>query len=81
MTFVERYNQAKFWHEKVLIMNLFHLAMCQRKDVIWNIAKTAQVFNVSVGLVSENLKLASAIDKDKSIMTIDTRTNALKRVK
>lgn len=81
MTFIERYNSSKTWYEKVIVMELFHLTMCQRKDVIWNISKTAEVFSVSNGLVSENLKLAHAIHKDESIMKIDTRTHALEKVR
>lgn len=58
-------------------MELFHLAMCHREKG-WTIGKTADSFNVSIGLVSENLKLAHAFHEFDGLMTHRTRQEALK---
>jgi hypothetical protein len=60
-------------------MELYHLAMSQREKG-WTITKTAQQFNCSIGLVSENLKLASAIHIKPSLLKIESRQDALKRI-
>lgn len=63
-------------------MELYHLTMNHRKT--WSIAKTAHYFGVSIGLVSENLKLAHALhnpDVCKSIESLSTRQQALDRIR
>ncbi len=77
MTFIERYNQETTWHGKVLVMEIYHLAMTHREKV-WTITKTAESFGCSIGLVSENLKLALAIHNHPSISNITSRQEALK---
>ena len=80
MTFVERYQQETTWYGKATIMELFHLAMTTR-DKSWTIAMTADSFNVSIGLVSENLKLAGALHLNPTVyMTLSTRQEALDRI-
>ena len=80
MTFVEKYHIADNWHDKVLIMSLFHTVMSSSDDS-WTLSKTAKEFEVSIGLVSENLKLALAIDKNPKLLKIETRQDALKKLK
>jgi len=60
-------------------MGLFHLAM-SHKEKSWTIAKTAQYFDVSVGLVSENIRLANAIHLNERILKCQSRQEALKRI-
>jgi hypothetical protein len=80
MTFFERYQQETTWHGKALVMEIFHLAMSQReKD--WTIAKTAESFQCSVGLASENLRLAQCIHTDPRIIQVPTRYEAIKRIR
>lgn len=79
MTFVERYNQETTWHGKATVMELFHLTMTQR-DKSWTITKTAESFSVSIGLVSENLRLAQAIHDRPVFVTIPTRQEALNKL-
>lgn len=57
------------------------MTACANKNQIWNLAKTAAVFNVSVGLVSENLKLANAIHLNEDVMNEPNRQAALDRIK
>jgi hypothetical protein len=78
MTFLERYNSEETWWRKVLIMEIFHFAM-SRQDNTWTIGKTAESFNVSIGLVSENLRIAEASHALlTTILNYDTREAALK---
>lgn len=79
MTFVERYQIADGWQEKVLVMSIFHSAATQGQKN-WTIKQTASVFGVSVGLVSENLRLAEAIDMGSDITNCETRQNALNKI-
>jgi hypothetical protein len=79
MTFLERYEQETSWQGKAIVMELFHLAMTLR-DSNWTMNQTAQSFAVSIGLVSENLKLAGAIHLYPTFINIQTRQEALKRL-
>lgn len=77
MTFVERYNQESTWQGRAIVMEIFHLAACaHHKD--WTVTKTAQYFRVSIGLVSENLRLASALHESESLSKKESRQDALK---
>jgi len=79
VTFPERYNQTNLWHEKVLVMEIYHLAMSHREKG-WTLTKTATSFGVSIGLVSENLRLAQAIHTDEKIIKCESRQDALRRL-
>lgn len=68
------------WHGKALVMEIYHLAMCN-KIKEWTVQKTATYFNVSIGLVSENLKLARAIHTDEKIIKSNSRQDALNKLK
>jgi hypothetical protein len=80
MTFPERYKQEETWHGKVMIMEIYHLAMTYRYGKDWTISHTSLEFNVSVGLVSENLKLAKALHEDETIIKCESRQDALKKL-
>ncbi len=80
MTFVERYNQESTWHGKVLVMEIYHLAMISRSNA-WTITKTAEHFGVSIGLVSENLRLATLINIDPNFSSIASRQDALLKIR
>lgn len=79
MTFQEKYKQVKTWHERVQIMEIYHLAMLVRERK-WTISNTAKYFGCSVGLVSENLRLAQAIHLTPSIVKVESRDKALKEL-
>lgn len=79
MSFKDRYNQCKTWHEKVLVMGLYHLAQQNRCNG-WTVKDTALYFDVSNGLVSENLKLHKSIDNDIRL-TKYTREYALRLIR
>lgn len=79
MTFLDKYRQAATWHDRALVMEIYHLAMTQREKK-WSVTKTAQYFQVSIGLASENLRLAHAIHDNHDIVQIKHRQDALKRL-
>lgn len=79
MTFSEKYHHESTWHGRALVMEIFHLAACQN-DKKWTIERTAKYFCVSIGLVSENLKLAKAIHYNPSVMLYTSRQDALRRL-
>jgi hypothetical protein len=78
MTFKARYNAETTWHGKVTVMEIYHLAMCQREKG-WTITKTAEHFECSIGLVSENLRLAQAIHTSEKLLQCESRQEALKK--
>jgi len=60
-------------------MEIYHLAMTQ-KIRSWTLTKTAEHFQVSIGLVSENLRLAHALHNNPKLIEIETRDNALRKL-
>lgn len=79
MTFLEKYKKVQRWHEKAIIMEIFHLTMKGKGK--WTLTQTAEYFGVSIGLVSENLKLAGAIHHNHQILLINSREEALKKLR
>jgi hypothetical protein len=80
MTFKELYTNESTWHGKVTVMEIYHLTMCHREKG-WTLTKTAKHFECSIGLVSENLRLAYAIHSDDKILKCESRQVALKKIK
>ena len=78
-TFREKYEACKTWQEKVMVMEIFHMAS-KMKDCRWTLSMTAEIFNVSVGLVSENLRLADALHRQPKLMKVETRADALNKI-
>lgn len=79
MTFLERYEIEPTWHGRAMIMEIYHLAQTLRHKG-WTISRTAETFKVSIGLASENLKLAQAIHINERILECKSRQEALKKV-
>lgn len=77
MKFKDRYREARTWYSKVVVMELYHLTKTS-KDPKWTITKTARYFNCSIGLTSENLRLASALHLNSELVLIPSRNDALK---
>ena len=79
MTFQEKYKQVKTWHERAQVMEIYHFAMIAREKK-WPLTNTAKYFGCSVGLVSENLRLAKAIHLTPTIIKVESRDKALKEL-
>lgn len=77
MTYKQKYDSCKTWQEKCLIINLYHCLMVLEHDD-WQMRQTAKYFNISLGLVSEDIKLAIHIELVKSCKY---RKDALELVK
>ena len=60
-------------------MEIYHLAMSTREKN-WTITKTAEHFNCSIGLVSENLRLAHALHNNSGLIDSPNRQEALNRL-
>jgi hypothetical protein len=80
MTFLEKYHQCNKWQDKVTVMELYHLTGILAVKS-WTISHTATYFGVSNGLVSENLKLALALHSNPKIVKIETRQEALRKLR
>ena len=78
MTFKERYDTEATWDGKVAVMELYHLAMSHRVKG-WTVTQTALYFECSLGLVSENLRIAGAIHHEPRILKCKSRQEALKK--
>lgn len=77
MTYKEKYESCETWQERAVIINLYHaLQVAQRKH--WTMRATAKYFGISLGHVSEDIKLAESIS---TLRNISTRKEALKSIK
>lgn len=75
MTYKEKFRRSTDWKQKVLTVELFHLLMLS-KNPKWKLNDTAKYFQVSIALVSENLKLAKFIENG-IVGACTSRDNAL----
>lgn len=80
-SWLDKYNEANEWHQKCLLMALYHMAMRNNMCNTWTMRDTAEYFSVSIGLVSENIKLSNAIDEDIRLTKCKTRQAALNLIK
>ena len=80
MTFKDKYWESDSWHEKVIIVEIYHFTGKHRHND-WTISKTAAYFGISVGLVSENLKLADALHQNPKLIECSNRQAALEKIR
>lgn len=83
-SFLERYMVEDTWYGKAAVMEIYHLTMCYRMKSIkenWTVMDTSKYFEVSVGLVSENLQLAEFAHLHPKIVNCKSRQEALKKLK
>ena len=75
------YENCKTWQDKCLYIAIYHHFMCL-KHAHWKVSNTASHFKLSIGLISENLRLAKEMDGDKGekIMNCKTREEGLKLI-
>lgn len=80
VTFKEKYILSDTWQEKALTIYLYHTIMCI-KYTNWTIKDTASHFEVSSGLVSENIRLAKEISSGNTkVIRCKTREDGLKLI-
>lgn len=80
MNFAQKYASERRWLDKILIMELYHLAqvICVSS---WTIRETAEYFQVSKATVSENLLLGNAFRANAGIESCGSRNKALIKLK
>ena len=76
MTFRQKYFSSNLWQQRAAIMSLYH-QIRQIESERWTLQKTADYFNCSIGLVSENINITSRIEELKDCLT---RNEALLRI-
>lgn len=76
------FKDCKTWQDKAMLISLFHTSKCIQHPNSWNMAKTAKHFNISIGMVSENIRLAKEFDgpNGDNIVACKTREDALKMI-
>jgi len=81
ITFKQKYNsRGMTWQEKAVLISLYHTTMCLKYPT-WHMGDTAEHFEVSRGLVSENIRLAKEIDNgNKKVTLCPHREDALKLI-
>lgn len=72
----EKFDNETDWRKKVLIVEFFHLLQLT-KHPSWRVRDTAFVLNKSIGLISEDLMLAKAIQSGE-IEECTSRHKAIK---
>ena len=77
-------NSERQWFKKALLIQYFHLSQIathgRKRPTKWTLAKTANELGMSIGYVSESLKLADDF-KELDLANNITREEALKRIK
>jgi len=76
---LEKYRKEDRWWGKVILMEVYHLTMLSN-NTEWTLGDTSKFFDVSIALVSENLKIAKAMHIQKGIIHCKSRVEALRRV-
>lgn len=74
-----KYLNEHNWQTKALIISLYHLLMCNKYPYAWNIQRTSIYFGISIGLVSEDLRIGKELNNGNSnVSEANTREEALK---
>ena len=77
----EKFEKEKIWHRKCIIIDIYHMFKCN-SDPTWNMRKTAKDLDLSVGHVSESIKISKAINDDPLFTSKNKdRKTALMRLK
>lgn len=77
MTFRDAFRKTGDWQRKVAILSLFHNARLLRNRE-WKLVDTAKYFKISLGHVSENLKLAI---HQEEVKFCESRNKALQQLR
>lgn len=81
MTYSEKYHKhCKDWQCRATIMNLYHQLMIATEKS-WSVTRTAEYFDTSVGLVSENLKIAKKINLVRDCASRSAALEKLQEIK
>lgn len=81
MTFKERLNSETSWSKKAMIIELFHYSMVLKKGSIWKMKHSAIALDISVGRLSEDLKIARMIKAVPGLENCRDRKQVLEVIK
>lgn len=77
----EQIQNEKRWNLKCFHILSYHLSKCEEREGVrnnmWRVEDTARELSLSVGFISESLKLAKALGKNDKLKYF-SRDNALK---
>lgn len=80
----EEIKKERRWNMRCLAILAFHTTMQATRDNVrnykWKIEDTASELKLSIGYVSESIKLAKAIGQNNSLIFL-SRDEALKRIR
>lgn len=76
MTIRERYHKEEDWRKKIHLTELLHLVQKLRHRT-WRVRDTARALGISVGLASENLRIAEAFHQGLNAVS---RRDALRKI-
>lgn len=60
MTYQDKVTKEKNWHKRAMLITYYHTAMKLRRRR-WTMRMTAKKLDISIGMVSESIKLTHAI--------------------
>lgn len=79
MTYKEALAKEKKWHRRAILINLYHQRMLLKSSK-WTLRMTAKRLSISLGCVSENIRLANALINSLNLESL-SRKEALKIVR
>jgi hypothetical protein len=78
---VQKFYDEHRWKDRCLLLEIIHIKMKQQsasKKKKWNVKDTAKMLKLSVGAVSEDLRIAQAISNESLDSSIKSRNQAVK---
>jgi len=79
MTYREALEKERRWHKRALTIYLYHNLMLLKKKH-WTIRDTAKKLEMSIGMISESIRLATAMIDNPELEKMK-RKDALKLIK
>ena len=76
VSFKEQYERLTKWQDRATLIGLYHTAKCMQIPG-WRVLDTAAYFEVSIGLVSEDIRLGKELDSNPKLAKVETREKAV----
>jgi glucan phosphorylase len=77
---IVRYHDSDKWYEKALIILVYHTIMSGAVEN-WTMRMTAKKLDRSVGLISEDIRLAQCIKDHDDMLKLPDRQSAMKKMR
>jgi len=79
MTYQEALQKERRWDKRAILISLYHGRMLL-KNTKWNQRRTARKLGISLGAISEAIKLAKALTEEPELKNLK-REEALAKIK